>query len=296
VPELETLLGHRFRNPELLKRALTHRSLAHEHHSAQHPVQHSAEHLAKTESAETAQAETPSDHSADPSTDNEQLEFLGDAVIGFLVAEDLCHRYPDLREGPLTRFRAELVSRHHLGLVAARLKLGDYMLLGRGEERSGGRRNGALLANCIEAVVAALYLDGGIEIVRTFVLREVVEPDAAGLHKRILRGASIGDYKSALQERLQAQKRGQPEYSVRAESGPDHRKRFLVEVSVAKNGVATRPLARGLGTTKKKAEQEAARRAIIKLERSRSGAETAGETAPAALAEIDLLAQTDSEA
>jgi ribonuclease-3 len=288
VPELETLLGHSFQRPELLRRAITHRSLAHEQHPAQH--------LAEAESAETAPADAPSD----PSTDNEQLEFLGDAVIGFLVAEELCHRYPDLREGPLTRLRAELVSRHHLGLVAARLKLGDYMLLGRGEERSGGRRNSALLANCIEAVVAALYLDGGIEVSRAFVLREVVEPDAAGLHRKILRGASIGDYKSALQERLQAQKRGQPEYSVRAESGPDHRKRFLVEVAVAKNGVATRPLARGLGTTKKKAEQEAARRAIIKLERVRSGtetgAETAGETAPATLAETDPLAQIDSEA
>jgi ribonuclease III len=283
VPELETLLGHRFRNPELLKRALTHRSLAHENYLAQH--------LAEVESAETAQAETPSD----PSADNEQLEFLGDAVIGFLVAEDLCHRYPDLREGPLTRFRAELVSRHHLGLVAARLKLGDYMLLGRGEERSGGRRNSALLANCIEAVVAALYLDGGIEATRTFVLREVVEPDAAGLHKKILRGASIGDYKSALQERLQAQRTGQPEYSVCAESGPDHRKRFLIEVSVAKDGVTTRPLARGVGTTKKKAEQEAARRAIIKLERMRSGAGTAGENAPATLAGTDPLAEIDSE-
>jgi ribonuclease III len=283
VPELETLLGHRFRNPELLKRALTHRSLAHENYLAQH--------LAEAESAETAQAETPSD----PSADNEQLEFLGDAVIGFLVAEDLCHRYPDLREGPLTRFRAELVSRHHLGLVAARLKLGDYMLLGRGEERSGGRRNSALLANCIEAVVAALYLDGGIEATRTFVLREVVEPDAAGLHKKILRGASIGDYKSALQERLQAQRTGQPEYSVCAESGPDHRKRFLIEVSVAKDGVTTRPLARGVGTTKKKAEQEAARRAIIKLERMRSGAGTAGENATATLAGTDPLAEIDSE-
>jgi ribonuclease III len=205
---------------------------------------------------------------SDPTADNEQLEFLGDAVIGFLVAEELCRLYPGLREGALTRLRAELVSRQHLGLVASRLNLGDYMLLGRGEERSGGRHKSALIANCIEAIVAALYLDGGIETARAFVLREVIEPDAAGLHRKMLVGASIGDYKSALQERLQAQKRGQPEYSVRAESGPDHRKRFLVEVSIAKSGDATRPLARGLGNTKNKAEQEAARRAIIKLERA----------------------------
>jgi ribonuclease III len=270
VPELETVLGHRFQNPELLQRALTHRSLAYE------------QRLAEVESSDAAQHEA-----SDPNADNEQLEFLGDAVIGFLVAGELCRRYPALREGALTRFRAELVSRHHLGLVAERLNLGDYMLVGRGEERSGGRRNSALLANCIEAVVAALYLDGGIEVARDFVLREVIEPDAAGLHRKILRGASIGDYKSALQERLQAQKRGQPEYSVRAESGPDHRKRFLVEVSVAKNGATTRPLARGLGSTKKKAEQEAARRAIIKLERTRSEEKAAAEAAPEPFAETN---------
>jgi ribonuclease III len=258
VPELEMLLGHHFQKPELLQRALTHRSLAYE------------QRLGGSESGDSGQI----DASSDPTADNEQLEFLGDAVIGFLVAEELCRLYPGLREGALTRLRAELVSRQHLGLVAARLNLGDYMLLGRGEERSGGRRKSALVANCIEAVVAALYLDGGIETARAFMLREVIEPDAAGLHKKMLVGASIGDYKSALQERLQAQKRGQPEYFVRAESGPDHRKRFLVEVSIAKSGDgATRPLARGLGNTKKKAEQEAARRAIIKLERARLDAE-----------------------
>lgn len=254
VPELEILLGHRFQQPELLKRALTHRSLAYE------------QRLGEFESAETSQGDA-----SDTSADNEQLEFLGDAVIGFLVAEELCRRFPDLREGALTRLRAELISRRHLGVVAVRLNLGNYLLLGHGEERSGGRQKNALLANCVEAVVAALYLDGGIEAARDFVLREVIEPDAAGLHRKILGGASIGDYKSTLQERLQAQKRGQPEYSVRAESGPDHRKRFLVEVAVAKNGAATRPLARGLGSTKKKAEQEAARRAIIKLERAQFG-------------------------
>ena len=271
VPELETVLGHRFQRPELLERALTHRSLAYE------------QRLADAESADPALHDTYSD----PSADNEQLEFLGDAVIGFLVAEELCRRYPALREGALTRLRAELVSRHHLGLVAERLNLGEYMLLGRGEERSGGRRNTALLANCIEAVVAALYLDGGIEVARAFIMRDVIEPDAAGLHKKILRGVSIGDYKSALQERLQAQKQGQPEYSVRAEKGPDHRKRFLVEVAVAKNGATTRPLARGLGSTKKKAEQEAARRAIVKLERARSEEKADAEAAAEPFAETN---------
>jgi ribonuclease III len=276
VPELETLLGHRFEKPELLTRALTHRSLAYE------------QHFGESESAETCEP----DAASDSSTDNEQLEFLGDAIIGFLVAEELCRRYPDLREGPLTRLRAELVSRHNLGLVAMRLNLGDYMLLGRGEERSGGRRKSALLANCTEAVVAALYLDGGIEVARTFVLREVVEPDAPELHRKMLHGSTIGDYKSALQERLQAQKRGQPEYSVKAESGPDHRKRFLVEVSVVKTGVSGKPLARGLGSTKKKAEQEAARRAIIKLERAHSAQRPGDVVAP----EPEPLPEVDSEA
>jgi ribonuclease-3 len=260
LPELETLLGHRFTQPELLRRALTHRSLAFEHRV-----------IAAAGEAEVDAAEP--EIKSDPSADNEQLEFLGDAVVGFLVAEELCRRYPELHEGELTRLRAELVSRRHLGQVAARLNLGDYMLLGRGEERSGGRRKNALLANCIEAVVAALYLDAGMETTRAFVIREIVEPAAAGLRGLMLVGSSIGDHKSALQELLQAQKQGQPEYSVKAESGPDHRKRFLVEVSVASNGGAVKPLARGLGSTKKKAEQEAARRAIARLERRRITAE-----------------------
>ncbi|HZD49389.1 MAG TPA: ribonuclease III [Silvibacterium sp.] len=280
VPELETLLGHSFRQPELLSRALTHRSLAYEQRLA-------AAGTADVGNTFSAPSEIGSHPGSDPTADNEQLEFLGDAVVGFLVAEDLCRRYPELREGALTRLRAELVSRRHLGLVAARLNLGEYMLLGRGEERSGGRRKSALLANCMEAVVAALYLDAGIEITRAFVVREVVEPNAAGLRNRMLGGSSIGDHKSALQELLQARKQGQPEYSVRAESGPDHRKRFLVEVSLAKNGAETRHLARGLGSTKKKAEQEAARRAIIKLERAPERDGSGPELAPEAIEEID---------
>jgi ribonuclease-3 len=242
--ELESLLRHSFGRPSLLTRALTHRSIAYE--------------------MRLAAATEPS---TGPESDNEQLEFLGDAVVGFLVAEDLCRRFPELHEGELTRLRAELVNRRHLGQVAARLNLGAYMLLGRGEERSGGRSNNALLANCIEAVMAALYLDAGIEATRRFVVTEIIEPSVAALRQQMLGGSSIGDSKSALQEMLQSQKLGQPEYRVKAESGPDHRKRFLVEVFVQKNGAAGKALARGLGNTKKKAEQEAARRAIAKLQR-----------------------------
>src|SRR5271167_4964238 len=249
---LERALGHKFEHEHLLVTALTHSSLAHE--------------FQLTEAGKTDQP---------PPEDNEQLEFLGDAVIGLLVAESLYKRFPELSEGELTRLRSALVSRKHLGQVAARLKLGKYMRLGRGEERSGGRKKSALLANCIEAVVAALYLDAGIEGTRAFIVREVIDPSAAGLRDRMMGGSSIGDHKSALQELLQAQKQGQPEYAVKAEGGPDHRKRFLVEVFVAKNGSKVKALARGLGNTKKKAEQEAARRAIMKLERRKpeTGAE-----------------------
>jgi ribonuclease III len=239
---IEKLLAHRFLRPDLLTQALTHRSLAYEQ-------------------------KKDSDSALNPPNDNEQLEFLGDAVIGFLAADDLCRRYPELNEGQLTRLRAELVSRKHLGEVASRLDLGAYMFLGRGEERSGGRKNSALLANCIEAVVAALYLDAGIDHTRGFVAREVIEPSVVTLRDRMIGGSSIGDHKSALQELIQAQKLGAPEYLVKAESGPDHRKRFLVEVFVSDKDTKPKALARGVGNTKKKAEQEAARQALARLQR-----------------------------
>jgi ribonuclease-3 len=252
---IESLLRHKFSQPELLTRALTHRSLAYEQKLA------SPEHRATVYSS----VDPSADSAPDPASDNEQLEFLGDAVVGFLVAEDLCRRYPELREGELTRLRSELVSRKHLGQVAARLDLGAYMLLGRGEERSGGRKKPALLANCIEAVMAALYLDGGVDVARDFILREIIEPSAPALRDRMHGGDSIGDYKSALQELLQAQNRSQPQYAVKAESGPDHRKRFLVEVFALHDGARGKALARGLGSSRKKAEQEAARRAIARI-------------------------------
>jgi ribonuclease III len=252
---IETLLQHKFAQPDLLIRALTHRSLAHERKLAGLDVSDSA------------------------SSDNEQLEFLGDAIVGFLVAEDLCRRYPELREGELTRLRAELVSRKYLGQVAARLNLGEHMLLGRGEERSGGRKKAALLANCIEAVMAALYLDGGVHAARSFVLREIIEPAAPALRDQMRGAKTIGDSKSALQELLQARGHSQPEYAIKAESGPDHRKRFLVEVFARHEGVRGKVLARGVGTTRKKAEQEAARRAITKLQPASGGSSRKGASA-----------------
>lgn len=235
LDEFEALLGYTFAQRALLIQALTHSSLAHERGKSS------------------------------PGKDNEQLEFLGDAVVGLLVAESLFRSYPALGEGQLTRLRAALVSRRHLGQVAARLDLGRFLLLGRGEERSGGRKKSALLANSIEAVIGALYLDAGIEIARRFVEQYVIAPSVSALYEQLMHGISIGDYKSALQELLQARRQGQPEYVVKGESGPDHRKEFLVEVRIAKNGSRAKSLARGAGTTRKLAEQEAARLAIEKL-------------------------------
>ena len=254
IQTLERALGHKFGQEHLLVQALTHSSLAHEFHLSE------------------------GDKAGQPAPeDNEQLEFLGDAVIGLLVAESLYKRFPELSEGELTRLRSALVSRKHLGQVAARLKLGKYLLLGRGEERSGGRKKNALLANSIEAVVAALYLDAGLETTRTFVEREIVAPSVMELQTELLEGRSIGDHKSALQEYMQAHKASQPVYIVKAESGPDHRKRFLVEVRFADNGTTGKALARGMGSTKKKAEQEAARRAMVKLAAAKAKEEAVDE-------------------
>src|SRR6201999_3877078 len=248
---LEQSLGHTFQQPQLLVKALTHSSLAYE------------------QTLESRQAE--GSHAA-REEDNEQLEFLGDAVLGMVVAEILFRRFPDLHEGEWTRLRASLVSRRHLAQVASALDLGSYLRLGRGEERGGGRKKSTLLANCVEAVIAALYLDGGLTPVEIFVNQHVVAPYVNDLRHALDLGVSLGDHKTALQELLQAQKTGPPDYVLKAEVGPDHRKRFLVEVRVAE-GSGQKPLARGVGTTKKRAEQEAARRAFDKLRKQSAAAE-----------------------
>jgi ribonuclease III len=241
IAELEKAIEHKFKDRSLLVQALTHSSLAYE---------------------QTSRNETPSPDSAD----NEQMEFLGDAVVGLLVAEHLYSRHPELKEGPLTRLRAHLVSRKHLGQVAAKLGLGQYLRLGKGEERSGGRKKSALLANGMEALIGALYLDGGLHAAKSLVEQFVLQPYLEELEQQLIQSGVLGDHKSALQELLQAKKSGTPEYVVRGESGPDHRKRFLVEVCLTTEGQRSRSLARGIGATKKKAEQEAARRAFQKLQ------------------------------
>ncbi len=239
--ELETALGYGFANPELLLCALTHRSLANERI------------VEGTENGGTA-------------GDNERLEFLGDAVLGLVVAEAMFLLYPDWQEGELTRVRAQLVSRQHMAEVAASLELGRHLRLSRGEDRSGLRRKNTVLSNTMEAVIGALFLDGGLEPVRVFVRRHVMGETAEQLARDLRSGAALGNYKSALQERLQAIGAGAPVYRIKNESGPDHRKRFLVEVRLkAGEGEPGKSLARGVGSTKKDAEQDAARRALARL-------------------------------
>jgi ribonuclease III len=252
---LQQALGHTFHEPHLLVKALTHSSLAYE---------------------QTLECRQGDAGSSVREEDNEQLEFLGDAVLGLVVAEILFRRFPDLHEGEWTRLRASLVSRRHLAQVASALDLGSHLRLGRGEERGGGRKKSTLLANCVEAIIGALYLDGGLSPVHTFVTEHVVAPYVNDLREALDRGVSLGDHKTALQELLQAKKTGPPAYVLKAESGPDHRKRFLVEVRVAE-GSGPKPLARGVGTTKKRAEQEAARRAFEKLRKQSDAAEPVAE-------------------
>jgi len=239
---VSTLFDHHFQQPELLTWALTHRSLAYE---------------------------TNPETSPNPRSDNEQLEFLGDAVLGLAVAESLFRRFPGSREGELTRLRASLVSRRHLGEVATGIALGDLLLLGRGEEQSGGRQKPALLANAIEAIIAALYLDGGLNAACAFIEKHIIEPALPELNLALKAGdtfsGAIGDHKSALQEYLQATGAGQPQYVLTAQSGPDHQKRFRVEVRIEDNEGTAIALAESEGTTKKQAQQDAARIAIERL-------------------------------
>ena len=237
------MFQYRFQRPELLTCALTHRSMAYEMNQ---------------------EALVP------PSADNEQLEFIGDAVLGLIVAESLFRRFPDSREGELTRLRASLVSRRHLGEVAARIDLGSLIRLGRGEEQSGGRRKPALLANALEAVIAALYLDGGLDPARDFVERHIIEPSVPDLNLALQDGdafsGAVGDHKSALQEHLQAIGAGQPQYVLIAQSGPDHDKRFKIEVRIDDGAGGLRTLAESEGSTKKQAQQAAASITIKQLQ------------------------------
>lgn len=242
VPPDDRFFNYKFKNPGLLTLALTHSSLAYE---------------------------SSPERTKDPGSDNEQLEFIGDAVLGLVVAEALYRRFPASREGDLTRLRASLVSSRNLAQVALRIELGPMLRLGRGEEHSGGQRKPALLANALEAVIAAMYLDGGLAPARDFIHRQIIQPAEADLvgvlHSTEPFSGAVGDFKSALQERLQAEGAGQPKYVLTDQTGPDHRKRFRIEVRVADGAGGLLTLAEADGTTKKQAQQEAARHALASL-------------------------------
>ena len=223
---LQTAIGYRFHDRGLLEHAMTHTSRANEDITG-------------------------------GVFDNESLEFLGDAVLGFVIADMLFRECPEWDEGEKSKTKASMVSTFALARQAERLHLGDHLLLGRGEEKTGGRRKQALLADTYEAVIAAVYLDGGIDAARAFIRREFhALLEAARRH-----GAGGQDYKSGLQEVVQARSQPLPEYRLIGTFGPDHEKRFEVEVLVAGE-----PLARASGPSKKEAEQEAARIALSRFQ------------------------------
>jgi ribonuclease-3 len=236
---LEAALNYRFAAPELLRRALTHSSAAHE---AQ------------------AGSSTPDQH-------NERLEFLGDSILGFLTSEALVERYPESREGELSRLRAHLVSATHLYGVACALDLGRYLELGRSEEMSGGRGKKTLLVDGLEALIAAIYLDGGIEPARAFVAGHVLNAAASGdLLVDPDVEASITNFKSALQELAQSRKLPHPRYAIIQERGPEHCKVFTVEVRIGKDWTG-----QGEGASKKIAAQQAAKQVYQRLRDEAAG-------------------------
>ena len=222
IEALEQALGYTFRDKSLLRNALTHSSYANEmyHESL---------------------------------LSNERLEFLGDSILGMLVAEYLYRSFPDRPEGELTRMRADMVCEKTLAKVANEIHLGEHLLLGHGEEQGGGRTRDSILADAVESVIAASFLDGGIQAAKKFIQTFIlVEVPVSQLHNV--------DYKTKLQELVQQKKNQVLTYELTAESGPDHDKHFAVAVSL--NGTV---VGQGEGTSKKRAEQESARDAIGKL-------------------------------
>jgi ribonuclease-3 len=229
---LEQRIGYRFKDRGLLEHALTHRSRVHEDASG-------------------------------GVIDNESLEFLGDSVLGFVIADMLFRQFPTHDEGQKSKLKASIVSATSLARLSEKLGIGDFMILGRGEEKTGGRRKAALIADCYEAVIAAVYLDGGMDVVRGFIERQF--SDLIDEARRTgAQAAFTEDYKSALQEWLQSHDRGLPAYRLNAEIGPAHRRRFEVEVLVDGEAVA-----KAEGKSKKEAAQRAAKAALASLSQSR---------------------------
>jgi ribonuclease-3 len=243
---LEERIAYRFSRPELLRRALTHSSLANELRNGPGAL-----------------------------TDNEQLEFLGDSVLGFLVAEALVSRNPHFREGELSQHKAHLVSAAHLHGVARGLDLGSFLELGRSEEMSGGRFKKTLLVDGLEALIAAIFLDGGPDPARRFVAAHILDAPFSGDEDA---GTdiqpAIANFKSALQELAQSRKLPQPKYAIIRERGPEHAKTFTVEVRVGKDWSG-----QAEGRTKKVAAQRAARGVYERLSKE-SEPDGGGATAP----------------
>ncbi len=247
IMALEESLGYHFQRRELIEQALTHSSQARE--------------------VDALGAGGGSSGSGSSSGDNEMLEFLGDAVLGLVTSEALFHRFPEFQEGHLSKLRAHLVGQRHLLRVAEQLEIGHYMRLGRGEEKSGGRNKASLLVDALEAILAALYLDGGWAVARDFIVRAIVEPELG--HMKLETSAiPVMDFKSALQEALQARGGAQPVYALVKEEGPEHKKTFTVEVRLPAPAPAPATgqfVGRAQGATKKRAEQEAARQVLEHL-------------------------------
>lgn len=222
---LQRKLGYRFQNESLLVRALTHRS-----------------HLRVGDTR--------------PDNSNERLEFLGDSVLGLVVAEELFNKHPQMREGDLTKSKSLLVNKKVLAHVGIELGLGDHILMSTDEERAGGRRRQSIVADCLEAVIGAVYLDGGMSATRE-VVRHVISFDFSHTSQAL----SLRNYKGELLERLQASGAGMPHYAVTGEHGPEHRKTFTVDVLVGNRKMGT-----GVGDSKKSAEQKAAEQALASLD------------------------------
>jgi ribonuclease-3 len=228
MQELEQKLNYCFHDRELLRTALTHSSYANEHNCAS----------------------------------NERLEFVGDSVLGMVTASHLYLQFPTLPEGKMTKLRAELVCEQSLRDVAEQLELGKYLMLGRGEESSGGRSRSSILADCVEAVIAAIYLDGGMEPARRLIDTRILSK-LEGTGSTLMR-----DWKTELQELIQQKPGHTLCYQMIGESGPDHMKRFQASVSCDGNEIGT-----GEGKTKKEAEQMAARAALDVLNANAAGTE-----------------------
>jgi len=244
---LEATLGYRFADPALLTLALTHRSIAYEERNG-------------------ADIKNP------PGTDNEQLEFLGDSVLGLIITELLLEHFPTCDEGNLTRLRAALVSRKRMAQLALVLDLGPHLLVGPSAERAGIRERPTVLANAAEAVLAAMYLDAvrsgtpsELATLRKLLRRQLLEPDLPELRKAVAERNAHGalrDHKTILQERVQSLDIGRLRYADTDQTGPPHDRRFTVEVRLENPGGAYIALAEGHGPSKRDAQQQAAGRAL----------------------------------